>query len=297
VILNWNRRSDTLACLESLAALDEPGVDISVIVVDNGSSDGSVAAVASAFPSASILALPRNVGFSAGMNAGLELALRRGFDWSLVLNNDTIAEPGLLSALLGAFEPEDVGMAAPTVVYADDPGRVWPSAGWRRGLTLAAFDTTADPPSDEPYDVDWATACCLMVRREVWEKVGLFDDRYAFYYEDHDLCIRARSLGWRIRHVPRARIRHRVSASTGEGSPGQAFLLARSSVPYYLAHTRGWHRAFIVCYRAISLVLTLLRAAAARRPRSGLAYLAGLTHGLRDVLSGGAGSGAAKGVE
>ena len=284
IVVNWNRRDDTLACLASLSGQAADGVDQHIIVVDNGSTDGSVAAIDATFPYVETLPLEANLGYARAVNTGLRHALASAAELTWLVNNDTVARPGLLAALVGAMAEPSVGLAAPTVYFLDAPTRVWPSAGRRRRLTLAAFDTTADPPSRRPYDVDWATGCCLMVRTEVWRGTGMLDPRYAFYYEDHDLCLRARSAGWRIVHVPDATVLHRVAASTGEGSPRQLYLLARSSVPYYWLHTRGMHRAFIVAYRLGSFARTALECMASGRPRSAAAYARGLRDGLADLV-------------
>jgi len=286
VVLNWNRKDDALSCLDSLRSQRVDGWRHEVILVDNGSSDGTTEAVRALWPEIQVLALPENVGFAAGINRGIEAALDQGAEWTLLVNNDAVAPDGLLAELLRAARDPAVGFATPTIVYADDPSRVWPSAGTRRRLTLAPIDTTADPPSAEAYDVEWATACCLLVRSNVWRSVGLFDERYRFYYEDHDLSIRARSQGWRILHVPGPRVLHTVSASTGTGSPGNMYLLARASVPFFIRNTRGVQRIIIVPYRIGSLVRTVCRAVADGRPRSAWAYLVGLSHGIRDLFGG-----------
>jgi GT2 family glycosyltransferase len=293
IVLNWNRRDDTLECLASMVGqeIDRSNLDHRLLLIDNGSTDGSVDAIRAAFPDVEVIALPENRGYAAGVNLGVRRALAAGADWTLLLNNDTVAAPDLLARLLAAVEEpaagpatgSAVGLLAPTVTYFDAPDTVWPSAGRRRRLTLAASDTTASPPSLEPYAVDWATGCCLLVRRAVWETVGPLDERFRVYYEDHDFCLRARAAGWRILHVPRAAIRHRVARSTGTGSPEQMYLLARSSVPYFLIHTHGLHRLFIVAYRAGSLVRTLVATTLVGRPDAGAAYLRGIRDGLRDV--------------
>ncbi len=313
IVLSWNRRQDTLDCLTSLEAQRIPeGVEARILVVDNGSTDGSVEAIRAAHPRVRIHALPANVGYARGVNAGLRRALEAGADWTLLVNNDTQAEPELIAGLMAAAEAEaatigssagsestppsgsdpasrsdaKLSMLAPTIVYHDRPEEVWPSAGWRRKLTLAAFDSTADPPSPAPYPVDWATGCCLLVRSALWREVGLFDPGFRVYFEDHDLCLRARAAGWRILHVPPARIRHKVARSTGAGSPDQLYLLARSSVRYYHKHSRGLHRLLLCLYRAGSLLRTLVRCWREGRPRAGRAYLRGLRDGLRDLRAG-----------
>jgi len=287
LVLNWNRRDDTLACLAALASQEAPaGVAHDLLLVDNGSTDDSVAAARAAFPDARVIALPANLGYAAAVNIGARRALDAGADWIMLVNNDTVADPDLLARLLAAAGDADVGLVAPTVYYDAAPDVVWPSAGWRRRWTLAAFDTTAHPPSPDPYEVDWATGCCLLVRRAVWASVGLLDERFRVYYEDHDYCLRARAGGWRILHVPRASIRHKVARSTGAGSPEQLYLMARSSVPYFLKHTRGLHRAVIVAYRLGSLARTVATAALGGRTAAARAYLRGTWDGLRDAARG-----------
>ena len=142
-------------------------------------------------------------------------------------------------------------------------------------------DTTEAPPMAEPYDVDWINGCCVLVSADFWRSVGHFDERLTFYYEDHDLCLRARAAGWRLIHVPQASARHRVAASTGEGSPRQRYLLARGSVPYFLAHTAGLGRALIVPYR-LGSALRNLTASALRGDR---AVMLALVRGWRDGWS------------
>ncbi len=290
IVINWNRLELTLDALHALDRLHVPvGIQHLLLLVDNGSTDGSVEAVRRALPMIKVSALPENVGFARGANAGISLALDMGAAFTMLVNNDTEAEPGLLDRLLAAAEADPkIGIAVPTVTYFDRPAVVWPSAGRRRRLTLAAIDTTADPPSRSPYDVEWAVGCCMLVKREMWEAVGLFDTRYRMYYEDHDLCLRVRGAGWRIVHVPEARIRHRVAASTGPGSAEQAYLLARSSVLYFWTHSSGAHRAFIACYRVFSLVRRLIEASFGGRSAFGRAHLAGVRDGLKDLREGAA---------
>ncbi len=287
VIPSWNRRHDTLACLASLARLATPGLTHGIVLVDNASTDGTVAAVRGAWPRLQIVALTRNVGFAAAVNRGLDWALAAAADWVLVLNNDTVLDPRLLVTLVAAGEADPtVGLVTPTVYYFDRPAEVWPSAGWRRGLTLAAFDTTAAPPTQAPYEVDWATGCCLLVRRAVWDTVGRLDERYHFYYEDHDFCLRTRAAGWRILHVPRARAWHRVSASTGQGTPLQMYLLGRASVAFFARYGRGPQALWLAPYRAGSLARTLATTAFRGRPEAGLAYARGVWTGMMDVMAG-----------
>ena len=147
IVLGWNRRDDTLACLLSLSRQEAGGHQHELLLVDNGSDDGTAPAARQALPGLAVVSLEANRGFAAAANIGIEMALEQGADFTWLVNNDALALPGLLGMLLDATAVEAIGMATPTVCTMDEPDVVWPSAGWRRSLTLAAFDTTARPPS------------------------------------------------------------------------------------------------------------------------------------------------------
>ena len=313
IVLNWNRREDTLACLESLASMDatwdvtggetgdvtaaatgdvtagvtgdRPGFDLHLLLVDNGSTDGSLEAVAEAWPAVERLALPENVGYARGINAGVERALAAGADWTFLVNNDAVVGPDALAKLLAAADDPRIGLLTPTIYYYDIPGTVWPSAGFRRKLTLAGVDTTARPPSPAPYDVDWATGCALLVRAQVWAAVGLLDTRFVMYYEDHDFCLRAEGAGWRLVHVPAAHVWHRVSASSGGvGSVRHMYALGKSSVLFFAKHAHGAQRLMMVPYRLGSLIRTVYDAGRRGKWAAGWAYVRGVADGLTTVL-------------
>jgi GT2 family glycosyltransferase len=114
----------------------------------------------------------------------------------------------------------------------------------------------------------------------------LFDERFRFYYEDHDLCIRSLSAGWRILHVPAASAWHKVAGSTGTGSREQLYLLGRGSVSFYAAHTSGLQRALMVPYRLASAAKTVVEACVNGRPGAGVAYVHGMVDGLGDLAGG-----------
>jgi len=283
VVVDWNGGALTLACLASLERLSAPpGVAHGILVVDNGSRAGAADALRASYPDVQIARLPANAGFAGGANHGLRTAFDAGAEWVLLVNNDVEVDPDLLAELLAAAAAGPrIGIVAPTVLVHGTTDTVWPSAGTRRWATLAPRDTTADPPSAAPYDVAWANACCVLIRRAMIEAIGGFDARFAVYYEDHDLALRARARGWRIVHAPAARAWHRVAGSTGEGSPRQRYLKARSSVYFFAKHGTGVRRAWMVPYRAASAA----RAVASALYRGRLAEAAATLRGLRDGLA------------
>ena len=289
VIPTWNRRDDLLACLESIAAMRYPRLH--VIVVDNASTDGTAEAVAERFPAVELIRSDRNRGFAAGANLGLQQALQRGVDYVLLLNNDVVVAPDMLARLVEAAEAHPkVGLLGPSVWHHDAPQRLW-SAGYRcRAVTLSEQPPRGDPYGTEPYFVDTLYGCALLIRREVLETVGLLDGRFFMYYEDKDLCLRARAAGWALLAVPAARMWHKVSPSTsgsrGLGTPFQKYHMARSSVLFFAKHTPPWLWPVVLPYRLGSGLRTVARALRHGRSDIAVGYLRGLWHGMQLLRRG-----------
>ena len=217
IVLNWNGAADTLACLASLAKVESP--EFTTLLVDNGSTDGTVAHVRRAFPSVEILELPKNLGFAGGNNAGFRSLKGRGFDGVIFLNNDTVVDPGFLQPLIDELQKPWVGIAAPKILYMDDPGRIWYAGGVLESTTGLIEHTGIRQPDGPRFDVPepvwYATGCCLAMRCCDFNAVGGFDERFRMYGEDVDLSIKARKRGLVIMYQPASRIWHRVSASSG----------------------------------------------------------------------------------
>ena len=235
VVLNWNGRADTERCVRSLLGPDGPG---RVVVVDNGSRGDEAAALAAAFrgePRVEVAALPRNRGFAGGADEGARRALAAGAASILFLNSDAVLEEGALPELARALGEEPRAAAAgPLILYDDGSGRAW----FAGGRVAPAFGQVTHPGQGrdarrlpaEPRTAEFLTFCAVLVRREAWEAVGPLDEEFFAYGEDADWCLRARRAGWTLAHRPAARVRHRVNASLGAGSPPQAYLLARARV-------------------------------------------------------------------
>lgn len=217
IVLNWNGVEDTLACLASLSKVR--GLEFTTLLVDNGSSDGTVRLVRSAFPQVEVLELPRNVGFAAGNNAGFFSLRERGFDTVVFLNNDTIVDDGFLEPLIEALRDPWVGVVVPKILYMDDPGRIWYAGGIVNPATGLIAHRGIRMPDGPEYSVSgpttYATGCCICMRGADFGRLKGFDERFAMYGEDVDLSLRVRETGRIILYVPASRIWHRVSASSG----------------------------------------------------------------------------------
>jgi GT2 family glycosyltransferase len=211
LILNTNRREDTLACLGSLVAGTYK--NLRIILLDNGSTDGTVAAVAERFPTVDILRLKDNRGYAGNNNVGIKAAIDSGADWLFVLNEDTVVDPDCVGCLVAAGESNArVGIVGPTVYHYDEPNIIQ-SAGGTIGRYWESLHLNKDEPDlshkSEPRPVDWISGCGIMVRRQVVEDVGAIDERYFYYWEETEWCMRARRAGWRILHVPAAKLWHK----------------------------------------------------------------------------------------
>ena len=248
VVLNWNGLADTRTLLPTIAACRLPaGWTLETLVVDNGSSDGSIDAIAREFPQVTRVALGENRRFAGGNNAGIERALAGGAEAIALINNDTVADPGLFEHLLLALEQDpQAGAAAPLIYYGAPSDRIWYAGGRiSTALGLAAHRGLRERDRGQYRKVEqtgYLTGCCLLARRQVWEKVGPLDERYFIYAEDADWCLRARRAGYRLLFVPTARLWHSVSASSGAMSPWKIYQRTRANLTLFATHARGLGR-------------------------------------------------------
>lgn len=217
ILVNYNGKADTLECLISLRMDRYPHKQI--IVVDNGSSDDSVAALCAAFPEITVLKNGRNLGFTGGNNAGILYALAQNPrpKYLYLLNNDTTVDPDSTNHLIEALESDpQCGVAAPVMHYFDRKDVAW-FAGSTLDLThgLALHDNSAPPAeSDPPRELPWITGCAMLFRADVLKNLAGFDDRFFLYWEDVDLSLRVRAAGYSLKLVPAARIYHKCGSTS-----------------------------------------------------------------------------------
>lgn len=248
MLLNWHGREDTLACLDSLTRVTYP--DMRVVVVDNASSDGCVQEIAARFPQTTVLPQRHNLGFAGGSNVGIRWALEQGADYVLLLNNDTVVRPDFLDALVAASEAHpDAGVIGPTIFYKDRPDRIWfrgtaLSSVRGRPYHLALGQLDPEPGACGVRPTYYVPGCCFLVRRDVWEKVGLLDDRYFFLWEDEDWCCRAVRAGLRCLFSLDSVIYHRAGASYGTvTSPLFLYFKVRNHLLWATSHLGRFQQA------------------------------------------------------
>ena len=286
VILNWNREADTLECLDSLARMDYPS--FSIIVVDNGSTDGSPDAAERWGRENLPLTLIRNAenkGFVRGSNQGMRHALSTDTDYVFLLNNDTVVEPDVLKILVAAAERSvDIGMAGPKI-YQHGRGLVLDSAGTRtipflaQGFLLGHGELDHGQ-YDNPGDMPYITGTALLVKRAVLEKVGLMDEDYFCYFEDFDWGLKTREAGFRLLLVPKAVVHHKGSRTAGFNSPFymhhmvcSRIIFARKNVPLL---------PFLFAFLPYLFLYRYLRPAAILIIRCRWSHLRALHRGIRE---------------
>jgi len=282
IIPNWNGLVLLRACLDALRR--QTYHDHEVIVVDNGSSDDSVSALRSEYPEVRVLALPRNLGYSGGSNAGIRAA--RG-EILVMLNNDTEADPHWLEELVDALDRHPVaGSAASRMMIYDQP-EILHSAGdiYR---TNGIPDSRGvwqpyGPPFDKESYVFGGCGGAVAYRRQMLEAIGLFEERFFMYCEDVDLNWRAQLAGWKCVYAPKAVVYHHLSA-TGGGSLSSYYVgrntlwvIARNYPGALLK--RHWHKIVAAQWDIARDALRAWRGAAARARLRG--QLVGLLTCLR----------------
>lgn len=238
VIVNFNGFEDTLNCLRSIETTkDTPHV----IVVDNGSTNDSVAQLHRAFPQLDLIASSTNVGFSVGNNLGIKKALKMGAAVVYLLNNDTEVDPNLFFRSYRYVEAKN-RIAGGKIYYAKGyefhEGQkhlgniLWYAGGFFDWTAVIAKHTGVDEVDhgqyDKPKSVEFITGCFMAIPRQVFHKVGYLDESYFLYLEDSDFCLHALRLGVELMYNPRLVLYHRNSSSTVSGSPLTDYYLTRN---------------------------------------------------------------------
>lgn len=213
ILLNWNAFAYTKACIDSL--LEVKYSDFKIILVDNGSEDGSLQKLTDLFPMVTILPAKENLGFAGGNNLGINFALENNFRYVLLLNNDTLVKPDFLAPMVHVLEHgHDCAAVQPLIYFLHDQGKLW-NAGGKYFKWLARSKTLyAIPDSNHPYSTDWITGCAFLVKTEVIKEIGPLNEAYFAYFEDVDWSLRMRMAGFSLKVVPSSIIYHEAGASS-----------------------------------------------------------------------------------
>jgi len=282
IVLSFNGYADTAACLDSLKAVPVPGFDI--LVVDNASKDGVTDALAAAYPDVELVALPENLGWAGGNNVGIRIGLERGYRWICLLNNDTVFPAGQVQAWVEAARASPPCLLHPSIYYWDEPD-------------VAQIHPDLDPSAYRYLDgktevahMNFAYGACLAVAREVFERVGLLDERFFLQLEEADFHMRAVDAGFEARCRPAIRIFHKESrAFGGTRAAIKTYYSTRNNLLLIEKNRRGM-RARRASLKYLYWQLSTLAAHTEGRPKMGtpafLRWLASRAPSARAVRAG-----------
>lgn len=257
VILNTNRRDDTLACLGSLkqSAFENQRA----IVLDNRSTDGSVPAIRENFSDVEIISLTENRGYAGNNNVGIQAALQQHADWVLVLNEDTILDANCLAEMVRVGESDPrIGMVGPMVYHHDEPETIQSAGGvLLRGWAPEHLGKNEKDCGQfsEPHDVSWLTGCAILIRCAVIEQVGMLDEKLFIYCEETDWCLRTGEAGWRLVHVPQAKLWHKGVQRAYRPAPSFTYYMTRNRFVMLAKHNAPlttWIIAWIQTLRTLT---------------------------------------------
>jgi GT2 family glycosyltransferase/protoporphyrinogen oxidase len=238
VLLTFNHFEDTSECLKSLLTSGYP--ELKIVLVDNGSTDGTPELVRGEFPNVQIIENHQNLGVPAGYNVGFQYALSNRAEYILMLNNDTVIAPDIIERLIEVARPDpQAGIVMPKVLYYGTKDQIWSSGGRYRSFPPAILMKYRQRDPSAVQMIEYAPSCGLLIHRRAFEKAGLFDPGYFFLFDDWDFSERVRALGMHIWYAPEAVLWHKVSKTTqGPKSPLYWRTHGTSIARFYRRHGR-----------------------------------------------------------
>lgn len=288
LVLNYNGREVTLQALASLAQTTYPAFDL--WVVDNGSTDGSYAAIAAAFPEVRQIRIETNEGPAKGAQVGMARTLAEGYDYLLILNNDIEVASEMVGEMVRLAESEaSIGIVGPKSYYFWDRETLWSAGGELRfgeAITRERGQGETDHGQyDQDLEVDYINGCAMLVKRAACEAAGLWDPIYGLCIEDADFCVRVKRVGFRCFYAHRAKLWHMVSSSTGGYKPGKTFHSGRSTAIFvrrFASPLQKW-RALVMM--ALAIPIAFLRELPKGNQAAAIAKLKGYIAGFRVRLT------------
>jgi hypothetical protein len=231
------------------SALKQTHSDFILYVVDNASSDDTLALLAN-YPDSrvTILLNPDNLGVAEGNNLGIRAALKDECVFVLLLNNDTVFDSDLFSKLVEGLRQHNSDMVVPKILFFDEPDKIWSAGGYFSALRGASrhfgLGQKDDGQFDEPRAVSYNPTCCMLIKRDVFDRVGLMDANYFVYFDDTDFCLRAYRAGVNLFYLPAPTLKHKVSSLTGVASTFTVRYHTRNHVYFFLKNYAIWQIGF-----------------------------------------------------
>ena len=263
IVLNWNGKDLTIECLESLKQVNYSNFNI--LVVDNGSTDGSVELLKEKFPEVSILVLEKNLGYAAGNNRGFDSLKPDQPEFVIFLNNDTIVDENFIGPLVKQLlTHKKASQTVPKIYYENDPKLIWYAGGivnlWTGSIYHLGIRQYDGPAYSKTHKTKYATGCCFCMRYEEFKEFGGFDEIFPMYSEDVDLSLWIRAAGKQVWFVPDSKIWHKVSASLGGAfSFGKIVRKARGIFLLIKKHANLVQWLTLIVLLPIQLIIVLLK--------------------------------------
>lgn len=238
ILLNYNGYEDTIECIKSLEKIDY--YNYKIVVIDNNSTDDSEEIIKEYIKEnkkVHFIQTGENLGFSGGNNIGIKWSLDNNADYICLLNNDTTVETNFLKELMNEMQQDSkIGISAGKIMYLNEPDRIWSAGGFisdikALGCHYGMNQVDKNGEFNKKKNVTFLTGCLQLIRREVFEDIGTYDHEYFLYMEDVDFCKRTIEAGYKLMYIPKSKIYHKVSASTGgEESPLQLYYMTRNRI-------------------------------------------------------------------
>ncbi|MFA6086678.1 glycosyltransferase family 2 protein [Mucilaginibacter sp.] len=240
ILLNWNTPVHTANCIASLRQHCNPEL-YNIIVADNGSSDGSLATLQRQFADVLFIDNGENLGFAEGNNRALIYSINQGYNYSLVLNTDTVVDEDIVTKLsIHLNKYPGAGAVQPAIYWMHDRARIWNGEGSFNKLTGSIISDTKVPASNQAFSqVEWVTGCCMLIRNSALVKSGLFNKQFFLYYEDVDLSFRLRDAGYDLHYLPSCKMYHEAGVSAKVAVPKKEGTLS-PVIHYYTSRNHIW---------------------------------------------------------
>ncbi len=228
IILNYKLKNQVLECIKSLR--ESTYKNFSIFVVDNNSGDSLEVEIGQK-QEICFIQTGKNLGYAGGNNAGIKKALSENADYILILNPDTIVEPNTIVELVAGIEKYKAGIVCPKIFFGNS------KTIWFAGKTLDLKNVLGNHKGvneedlgqyDQDEEINDITGAAMMVRAQVFENIGLFDERYFLYYEESDFSYRAKKAGFKLMYIYKAKVFHKNAQATGLGSPLQDYFITRN---------------------------------------------------------------------
>jgi GT2 family glycosyltransferase len=231
-ILNWNSFSETSECIEACRQLDYS--NFRILILDNGSKDGSAEKLAERFPETEFIQTGANLGYAAGNNIGIRYAIAKCSEYVWILNPDALVDKGTLSTMIDVLAKcPSIGICGPRVIHGQEPSSflfdgmsIDPDKGYQWRFNV--IDSASKAEQEALHDVDCVSGCSMLIRSGLFHSIGLFREDFFLYYEDVEFCYRARDHGWRTIICPETAVRHDKHVQVKKQSTG--FRVERSRI-------------------------------------------------------------------